>query len=479
MSMRSWVGSLLFIAFAASGLWAQPPGGGDRGSRGGFPGGGEGGFRGGFPGGGFPGGGEGASRGGFPGGGFSTRGGEQGGMRGGPPGGDRGSRGGEGGGGFNPADMLRRFDRNGNNMIDPEEAQGPAQFFLQRLAQNNPKIDLKKPVPIDQLTAEMDRMRGGGGSSESSSSASKEPELLVPDFRLDVAPLPVESFGSGSSLFNVKVEERDLKEAEDRLKRYDTDKDGVLSEAELKAGRWSDDPLQYDRNRDGKLSKSEMAVRYANRRIQDSERRTASNDPRSRSSQDSRGGWARRGEENSEKAEPVDRFGDAKSYRSLTGDTNKIAGVPDFFARSDANGDGQVLMHEFSSSWDQATLEEFLKWDLNRDGIILPQECVNALASGVRVSGASAASSGSLSSPGSANSSSVSRPSSGSGSSSSSPSLGGSQLDWAKRQIAKYDQNGDGQLTANEWEKMIIKPTGADGNGDGVITVEEYAAFRK
>ena len=51
-------------------------------------------------------------------------------------------------------------------------------------------------------------------------------------------------------------------------------------------------------------------------------------------------------------------------------------------------------------------------------------------------------------------------------------------MEWAQRQIAKYDLNRDSQLTANEWEKMIIKPTGADGNGDGVITVEEYAAFR-
>ena len=379
----------------------------------------------------------------------------------------------EGGGGFNPADMLKRFDRNGNNMIDPEEAQGPAQFFLQRLAQNNPKIDLKKPVPIDQLTSEMDRMRGGGGGDRDSgggSSSSNEPELLVPNFALATEALPPEGFGAGSSVFNVKVEERDLKEAEDRMRRYDSNKDGVLSTEELKAGRWGDDPLQYDRNRDGKLSKTEMAMRYANRRVADEERRSSSNDSRSR------GGWASRGdnggwgrgenrEENSA-AETVNRFGDAKSYRSSSSNGTKVDGLPDFFARSDADGDGQVQMNEFSSEWNQETLEEFLKWDLNQDGIIIAQECLTALANGVRVDG------GSSSASASAPSSSSSSPSA------SSSSSGDAQLDWAKRQIGKYDSNGDGQLTANEWNKMIIKPVGADGNGDGVLTAQEYAEFR-
>ncbi len=486
--MRPFIGSLIVTLCFSTWLVAQPPGGGDRGSRGGgggfpgggggFPGGGGGFPSGGFPGGGFPGGG---GRGGDPaasgmrGGGPPGGGAPGGGSRGGAPGGDRGSRGGGdvGGGGFNPADMLKRFDRNGNNMIDPEEAQGPAQFFLQRLAQNNPKIDLKKPVPIDQLTSEMERMRGGGGdSSGQSSSASKEPELLVPDFRLASEPLPIEGFGSGSSLFNVKVEERDLKEAEDRLKRYDSDKDGVLSEAELKAGRWSDDPMQYDRNRDGKLNKSEMAVRYANRRVQDQNQKSAGNDSRGRSGNDPRG-WNRSDNNPQDAPAVVDRFGDAKSYRSTVSATDKVSGLPDFFARSDANADGQVLMNEFSSSWNQETLDEFLKWDLNRDGIILPQECVNALAAGARVGGATASASASTAGTGSTASTASKSPTS------STPSpLGGSQLDWAKRQIGKYDLNADGQLTANEWEKMIIKPTGADGNGDGVITADEYAAFR-
>lgn len=50
---------------------------------------------------------------------------------------------------------------------------------------------------------------------------------------------------------------------------------------------------------------------------------------------------------------------------------------------------------------------------------------------------------------------------------------------WAERQIAKYDKNKDGQLTADEWSSMIVKPKeGTDANGDGIITAEEMARGR-
>ncbi|MEZ6137614.1 MAG: EF-hand domain-containing protein [Pirellulaceae bacterium] len=480
--MRSLITALTLIVLMFSTAFAQRGGGdesGGRASRGGFGGGGfggggfpggAGGTRGGFPGGGFPGGG--FPGGGFPGGGFpggGDRGSRGGGFPGAPTGGgDRGGRGGSPGGGFNPADMVRRFDSNGNNMIDPSEAQGPAQFFLQRMAQNNPKIDLTKPVPIDLLTGEIEKMRGGGG--DSGSPASDEPQLLVPDFSLSVVPQPVAGFAAEGSLYSVKIEERDIKEAEERLRRYDSNKDGVLSGDELRAGRWGDDPMQFDRNRDGKLSASELAVRYANRRVTEEEQRATASQQRSRGGwggAPATGGWTR-GDSTDDKQEEQSRFGDAKSYRMASADQklNSIKGLPDFFARSDADGDGQVMMSEFSTAWSTEKLEEYFKWDLNSDGVITARECLAALEGGARVSssGDSAPASNSASTA--------------SGGSSSSGGGGSVEYEWAQRQISKYDKNGDKQLTASEWDAMIIKPDGADSNGDGVITVDEYAAFR-
>lgn len=53
------------------------------------------------------------------------------------------------------------------------------------------------------------------------------------------------------------------------------------------------------------------------------------------------------------------------------------------------------------------------------------------------------------------------------------------QLEWSKRQIAKYDTDGDGKLSQEEGRKMLVNPTGADADQDGFITVEEYAKFRR
>lgn len=472
--MRTVALSIVVVIFFASPLLAQREGGGRGGigGRGGDTGGGFGG-RGGFGGGGFGGrGGDTGGRGGFGGGGFGGRGGATGG-RGGATGGRGGATGSRGG--FDPAAMLSRFDRNGNGMIDPDENTGMAGMMLQRMAQNNPSIDLKKPVPLAKLSEEFNKMRGGGRGGDPSSPSSDEPELLVPDFSLDEELTLPEGFGAINSAFKLKIEDRDMKEAEERIRRYDRNNDKKLDKAELSAGRWTDDPMQYDRNKDGFIIASELAARYANRRTSEEERR-ASGDRGGwgRGGSESRGGWGggERGEgwnrSGEEKQEETDRFGKVKSYKITQSVSSSTSGLPSFFARSDKNADGQVTMNEFSNSWDADTLAEFLKWDLNNDGFIIANECLAAIEGGARVGGSSSSSESVTSSQ----------------SSSSSPKkIGSSTIDaayieWAQRTIGKYDKNGDGQLTSKEWESMIIKPVGADANGDGVITVDEYAAFR-
>ncbi|MCL6505314.1 MAG: hypothetical protein K6T86_21780 [Pirellulales bacterium] len=41
----------------------------------------------------------------------------------------------------------------------------------------------------------------------------------------------------------------------------------------------------------------------------------------------------------------------------------------------DANGDGQIAMSEFATTWTDAKVEEFMRYDLNGDGIITAAEC--------------------------------------------------------------------------------------------------------
>lgn len=488
MKIRTaWLSAVTLATLMTLGdsVWAQRDGGdrggGDRGgSRGGDRGSSSGGDRGGSRGMGGPMGGPGFG-GGFGGGGF-----------GGPPGG------GFGGGSFSPIDMLRRFDRNGNNMLDPDEMEGPARFFVDRMAQNNPRIDVNRPIPLDRLAGEMDRMRqermGGAvpGTPGATPTEPKEPEPLVPGFDKVEEKPAIQGFGVPDENASVKIEERDLREADDRLRRYDTNKDGVLSKEEMANSRWSDDPMQYDRNRDGKLTKNELAVRYAKRRLAEQggqagqpQPGTSNSDPRSRfagtSSWGSRGGdnggsWGNRGGDNgggwgsrdakTEDGNSSDKKEQPASYRagSTRDKANATKGLPDWFARSDANNDGQVMMAEYSPTWNAEKVTEFAKFDLNNDGIVTSRECLNALKS----SGKATTTIASTSSTSSANSTAIV--------SKIGDSPDEARKAWAERQIGKYDKNKDGQLTVDEWSVMIVKPKdGTDANGDGFISVDEYA----
>jgi len=49
--------------------------------------------------------------------------------------------------------------------------------------------------------------------------------------------------------------------------------------------------------------------------------------------------------------------------------------------------------------------------------------------------------------------------------------------DYAKKIVTRYDKNGDGALTASEWETMLVDPKPADGDKDGRITIPEYAIW--
>ncbi len=307
----------------------------------------------------------------------------------------------------------------------------------------------------------------------------------------------VQGFGAPDANASIKIEERDLREAEDRLRRYDTNKDGVLSKEEMANSRWSDDPMQYDRNRDGKLTKNELAVRYAKRRLAEQGAQPGQPGAQPGSTSGSRfagmssswgsrggdsnswgrggdngGGWGSRDGRTDENAKSDDKKEQPASYRSgSTRDkANATKGLPDWFARSDANNDGQVMMAEYSPNWNADKVAEFTKYDLNSDGIVTSRECLTAIKNGGKTTTTIASTTTTPSTSSSTSANIVAK-------------IGDSPEDtrriWAERQISKYDKNKDGQLTVDEWGSMIVKPKeGTDANGDGVITVEEYAKSR-
>jgi hypothetical protein len=54
-------------------------------------------------------------------------------------------------------------------------------------------------------------------------------------------------------------------------------------------------------------------------------------------------------------------------------------GLPEWFTRRDANGDGQLSLSEFAPNPTQSDLEEFARYDKNGDGVITAQECLDAI----------------------------------------------------------------------------------------------------
>ncbi len=53
-------------------------------------------------------------------------------------------------------------------------------------------------------------------------------------------------------------------------------------------------------------------------------------------------------------------------------------GLPDWFLARDADGDGQLDFAEFAPQGGQWALEQFRRYDLNEDGLIMPQEVLGA-----------------------------------------------------------------------------------------------------
>jgi Ca2+-binding EF-hand superfamily protein len=68
-----------------------------------------------------------------------------------------------------------------------------------------------------------------------------------------------------------------------------------------------------------------------------------------------------------------------KSYRFLSAQERLPKGLPDWFYKKDLDGDGQITMAEYATTWNDATAVEFSKWDLNNDGVITPAEVLKVL----------------------------------------------------------------------------------------------------
>ena len=267
--------------------------------------------------------------------------------------------------------MLRGFDTNKDGVIDPKEVPEDRRRFLGFIG-GRMGVDFSQPVAIDKLREKAAERFGGD-------SKNKEPEPLVPGFGETVSEDAVLAFGqreseattssgSTSSARRQNSNEQDARAqgfADMMMRRYDRDGNGVL---ERDKGEWEGvrgDPNEIDRNNDGRIDRNEMVARVA----------AYMSGNRGRDRGDNRGGDAGgRGADSRGESQEETR----KSYRFLTASERLPEGLPGWFTERDANNDGQVSMAEYSSYWSDSKAREYLRYDLNDDGIITPDECLEA-----------------------------------------------------------------------------------------------------
>ncbi len=315
------------------------------------------------------------------------------------PGGGRGGRG--RGGFFGGGGFLRRFDANEDGRIEPSEVPERMQPFWERMAERM-GLDPDEPVDLDRLEegfrGRRDRGERGDDERESreregrqnrrgenSDDAAKEKVAvrLPTDFGNPIGALRVPpGFGEPNST-NVLIlgngakataknptgsgsgtgrAAEFLENARNMLGRYDADKNGQLSRQEWEGFRWGN-LGSGDRNRDGVLTLEELA-RWLARRAEggDAEESSISN----RDSATATRSRNRPGESRGSNR--------AARLRFRSPQDKWPSSIPDWFARRDRDGDGQVRMSEWTNRWTAESVEEFLEHDKNGDGVITPQE---------------------------------------------------------------------------------------------------------
>jgi hypothetical protein len=224
-------------------------------------------------------------------------------------------------------EILGKYDRNGNRILDHEEWEGVAWG-------DDPRTDDKdgdSRLTREELAGRMARRWGYG---EKRPGASSGPTSGGQGFSVSVG-------GNPGGMQRIR------EYAESMMRKYDENKNGMLEQDEWKQMGGGDHGAA-DRNGDGRLSLDELTLRFS-------------------------GGGERRGDRDERR-----RDGDVerKSYRALTAVERLPKGIPDWFTKKDANADGQVAMAEYGTSWSDSELAEFQKWDVNNDGYITPDECV-------------------------------------------------------------------------------------------------------
>ncbi len=236
--------------------------------------------------------------------------------------------------------VMRRYDRNSSGKLEREE------WSAARWRSDPASSDLNQDGVLtrEELCERVktyDEFRGLSTSSSGSDGASGAP--LTEKAKLDDY-------------------------AKSLMKRYDKDNNGVLSAEEY--SQMSSMHRGADADGDNVITHEELAAKLAN--FGSGGGAAQSSPPSAERPRDERAASPSSTASSSGKS-----YGSTRGYRPRSASERLPKGLPDWFVRNDADGDGQISMAEFAVSWTDDKLEEFTEHDRNGDGLITPRECLS------------------------------------------------------------------------------------------------------
>lgn len=304
---------------------------------------------GGFPGGGFPGGG--FSGGSFPGGGFGG-GFPSGGY---DPGGSmsRGSSSSSSAGGSSGSSSSGSNSKSAStNSYGPTRSAAPIISAYRNAGAATASPSGAQSYSVASNAAPTGATSTSSGSTSTAPSGTATPSAPSATAPAAAIPQPVLDF------------------AESTIKENDANGNGTLDPDEV--SKMSSRRRKADVNGDGKITKDELIAYQMG--FQSAAPSTLSSSSSSGSSSTTSGASSRSVTYGGRTASTKG----IKTYRFLAPIERLPQGLPDWFVRSDANGDGQVSMGEFSPSYDDAKAAEFARWDRNGDGLVTSREATSA-----------------------------------------------------------------------------------------------------
>jgi len=245
--------------------------------------------------------------------------------------------------------FLRRMDSNGNGTIDAEEVAGDQKAFVERMF-SRAGIEPKYPLPISQILQAMtnsDHTRGSDGSGRSGSSGGPSTSGNKPSAGDSSRAQPGFGFGQAKS-----------SSSQPSASGFGQSS-GVGTKSVVIPGPSNSSPAPAASPATAKPPAS-----------------VTSSAPSTSSPQPASADPSKPANAEGNSASPaIEQKPVRKSWRFLT-PRERLTGLPEWFLRKDADGDGQVTMAEYAKDCTPAEAVEFDRLDLNHDGITTAAECL-------------------------------------------------------------------------------------------------------